>query len=128
MQATNALARHSLAPSGRVARRAGGARFFACPQPQPHLRAGGVSTPQTGRSERLFDAGADDDARVLLLLGTTHAPRWRAAPAAAPRIPRRRGRSRAGAARPPPRSAAAPPAAFAAGAPPGCPARPARPD
>src|SRR6266403_2520245 len=67
---TNALARHSLAPPGLVARRAGGARvgrgkfkkplrrelfashaacarFFACPQPQPHLRAGGVRTPQT---------------------------------------------------------------------------------
>src|SRR6267378_7050150 len=71
------------APPGRVARAAGGARvgrgkfkkplrrdlfashaarsrFFACPQPQPHLRAGGVSSPQTRRSERLLDAGADD--------------------------------------------------------------------
>src|SRR5882724_13485318 len=93
---------------GLFASHAAGARFFACPQPQPHLRAGGVSAPQTGRSESLLDAGAADDERVLLSLGATHAPRWRAAPAAAPRIPRRRGRSRAGAARPPPRSAAAP--------------------
>src|SRR6267378_250289 len=88
---TNDLARHSIAPPGRVARGAGGARvgrgqfkkpldremfashaatarFFACPQPQPHLRAGGVSAPQTGRGERLLDAGADDDERVLLSL------------------------------------------------------------
>src|SRR6266403_6358914 len=50
----------------RVTRLARG--FFACPQPQPHLRAGGVSTPQTGGSERLLDAGADDDERVLLSL------------------------------------------------------------
>src|SRR5436853_370946 len=40
------------------ARRAAGARFFACPEPQPHLRAGGVSTPQTGEGARVRDAGA----------------------------------------------------------------------
>ena len=89
--ATNDLARHSIAPPGRVARGAGGARVgrgkfkkplrremftghageravFACPQPQPHLRAGGVSASQTGRRERLLDAGADDDERVPLSL------------------------------------------------------------
>src|SRR6266478_8161722 len=37
------------------------ARFFACPQPQPHLRAGGVSASQTGGSERRLYAVADDD-------------------------------------------------------------------
>src|SRR6266446_8219071 len=102
---TNALARHSLAPPGLVARRAGGARvgrgkfkkplrrelfaihaassrFFACPQPQPHLRAGGVSAPQTGRSESLLDAGAADDERAsshwglpTLLAGARHQQR-----------------------------------------------------
>src|SRR6266404_1246421 len=85
---TNALARHSLAPPGLVARRAGGARvgrgkfkkplrrelfathaasarFFACPQPQPHLRAGGVSTPQTGWAREYLTLGSDG----LLQLG-----------------------------------------------------------
>jgi len=36
---------------------AASARFFACPQPQPHLRAGGVSTPQTGRSGGVLERG-----------------------------------------------------------------------
>src|ERR1700694_1065334 len=105
-QSTNALARYSLAPPGRVARAAGGARggrgkfkkplrrdlfashaasarFFACPQPQRHLRAGGVSTRKL------------EGARAYLTLWrmmTCESSRWRTSPSRARRTIRSQSR------------------------------------